>query len=218
MSKSLPNLQYEKKLWQQGYLVIGLDEVGRGSLAGPLFVGAVCFKIPVDKNERLKLQRIGINDSKQLKPQQRQKLVAFIQDNCFAATIASCPVSFINKKGIVQATQKAMRQAIAMIQAKTHPHKLFVLVDAFEVKYVCKLGPGNQLAIITGDEKSLSIAAASIIAKVARDKLMRSLSRQYPAYLWGRNKGYGTQKHIQAIKANGPTSLHRNLFLRKILH
>ena len=213
-----PNLNYEKSLWKKGYLVIGIDEVGRGCLAGPVTVGAVCFKKIGDINNIIELENIGINDSKKLTHEKRKTLYSDIQKRALLFSTATINVAIINKKGLVAATQMAVRQAIKNIKSQSqNNYKFFVLADAFYIKYIRGVGLKNQKAIIHGDEISISIAAASIMAKVTRDKLMKRLSYKYPLYKWGKNKGYGTADHIKAIKKHGKTLYHRELFIRNII-
>ncbi len=218
MKTKLPTLRHEKKLWRQGYFVIGVDEVGRGSFAGPVVVCAVCFQPGTKRKEIRLLEKSGINDSKKVQVKKREKLAVFIRENSLYSTTSSVNVSFINKYGIAKATRKAMRKAISKIMKNLERQKAFVLADAFHIKYLRGIGLKNQKAIIHGDQISLSIAAASIIAKVERDKFMLKLSKKYPDYKWGRNKGYGTRRHRAAIKKHGPTRLHRTLYLRKLVY
>ncbi|MDP3955479.1 MAG: ribonuclease HII [bacterium] len=229
----LPDFSYEKKLWRQGYeIIIGIDEVGRGSFAGPVVAAAVAWP-PKFKIENLKLkigEDLEINDSKQLKPKEREKLSVIIKEEALAWDITEVGVSVINRIGIGKATEKAMRKAIADIaklliancskKQSTINYKqsnnMFVLVDGFHVKYLRGIGLKNQKGVIHGDQKSISIAAASILAKVHRDKLMQSLSKQskYKKYGWEKNKGYGTKEHQNAILKYGLTRLHRKAFVK----
>jgi len=239
MSKTLPTFSLEKRLWKKGYkYVIGVDEVGRGALAGPLVAGAVFFPAPRQfKIENLKfkiVKRLGIDDSKRLSPKKRLKLAAEIKDCCQNYAIASESVETINRVGIVKATEKAMRKAIGSVieqwnmnneqqkngkKAKLstiHSSLFFVLVDGFHIKYIPGIGLKNQKNIFDGDRKCISIAAASILAKVYRDNLMEKLAKKpkYKKYGWERNKGYGTKSHILAIKKYGLTKFHRKLFVK----
>lgn len=216
-----PNLNYEKKLWQQGFLVIGVDEVGRGALAGPVMAAACLF--PNGKNfiKENNSQKIKIADSKKLTPKQRFIAYQWIKKNCFAHGLGRVGVKRINKIGIVKAAAKAMRQAIKKLKDKiaqkiNNKIKLFVLSDYFYIPYLKNGGIYHQKPIIYGDEVSFSIAAASIIAKVERDRLMIKLAKQYPFYKWSNNKGYGTLEHRTAIKKYGATKYHRRLFIRDI--
>lgn len=218
MEKKLPNLSFEKKLWEKGYFVIGVDEVGRGSFAGPLVVGAVCFESNLSKNKQAHLETLGINDSKKLTEKKREHLTRVIEKEALALAIATVHTSTINKKGIANVTRIAIRKAVSGIQKQLHHQKLFVLADAFYTKYVRGVGLANQKAIVHGDEISLSIAAASIIAKVHRDNLMVTLSQQYPLYHFEKNKGYGTADHIKALQKYGKTRIHRNVFVKNVLN
>lgn len=221
-----PDLQEEKKLWKKNYLVVGLDEVGRGAFAGPVVVGAVCFdETIIDSVETPLIAPLqDIDDSKRLKPKKRKILAKEIKKHALAWAISEVGVSTINKIGIGRATEKAMRLAVKCVLSglpnwSNLPNltKPFLLVDAFQIKYLRGIGLKNQKGIIKGDRKSVSIAAASIIAKVHRDNLMRKLSRKYKKYGWGKNKGYGTKKHREAIKKHGATKLHRRAFVSSLL-
>lgn len=200
-----PNLDLEQKLWKQGYSYIcGVDEVGRGSFAGPICVGAVIF--PRD------CQLIdGVMDSKLLKPRQREQLVEKIKNRALAWVVAEVGVATINKVGIGKATQMAFRKALRQCSVQAD----FVLIDAFYIKH---LNRKRQKAVKDGDTICASISAASIIAKVYRDKLMKKLSKKYPKYGFGKHKGYGTKRHQEAIKQYGLSRIHRTSFnLQKFL-
>ncbi|MEX2007799.1 MAG: ribonuclease HII [Candidatus Levyibacteriota bacterium] len=212
----LPDFSEESKLWKKGYkYIIGVDEVGRGAFAGPVSAAAVVFKCGTDE-----LKGLGINDSKLLKPNSRKKLSKLIQDGCISCSVATIPVSKINKVGIGKATEMAFRKAINDVlihlskNTKCHIQdaKYYLLADGFHIKHVRKIGLKNQKAIIKGDRKSISIAAASIIAKVHRDSLMKKLSKKYPEYGFGKHKGYGTKAHQSAIKRYGLSKIHRTSF------
>lgn len=212
---SFPDFKFEIPLWKNGYSVIGIDEVGRGALAGPLVVGAVCFKPQLNTEGFMRLLSLGINDSKKLLPAKREILSSTICKESLCYSFGEVSVSKINKIGITKATQSAIRQAVSKIIYKIN--KPFVLADAFYTKYLVGVGMKRQKAIIKGDTLSISIAAASIIAKVYRDNLMEKLGGQYPDYQWDVNKGYGTTGHREAIQTHGINVHHRELFVRKIL-
>lgn len=226
--KPFPDLSFEKQLWKKGYVIIGIDEVGRGCLAGPLVVGAVCFKSNLSRDEQTYLETLGINDSKKLSAQKRETLSHIIKKEVLIYSIARVPVSVINNVGITNATKIAIRKAVGNIrrhlttasdrrlQLNGQERKLFVLADAFYTKYIRGVGLKQQKAIIHGDELSLSIAAASIIAKVYRDSYMTQLSKQFPLYQLDKNKGYGTEDHRRAIATHGTTIIHRDQFVRNI--
>lgn len=195
----LPTLDLEKKLWNSGYSrVCGLDEVGRGSFAGPVVVGAVIFSKDCIIPE-------GIADSKLLKPRQRERLAEAIKKCAKAWAVAEVSVSTINKVGIGKATQMAFRKAIKLLSKSPD----FILIDAF---YIRHLNKKKQNAVKNGDKICASISAASIIAKVYRDKLMKKLGKIYPQYGFGKHKGYGTKKHQEALKKYGLSKLHRTSF------
>lgn len=201
----IPTLELEEKLWKLGYsYVCGLDEVGRGSFAGPVCVGAVIF--PKDC-----ILPVGIMDSKMLRPRRRERLAVEIKTSTLAWSVAEIGVSKINKIGIGKATQMAFRKAIKSLEHRPD----FVLIDAFYVKHMNRK---KQKAVKGGDTVCTSIAAASIIAKVHRDKLMKKLHHKYPKYGFGKHKGYGTKRHQMAIKQYGLTRIHRTSFnLQKFL-
>lgn len=200
-----PSLVIEKSLFKQGFkTVCGMDEVGRGCFAGPVVTGAVVFSASSNIPE-------GIADSKLLSPKQRQNLDSKIKNSALAWAVAEISVSDINKLGIGKATQKAFRKAIRSLSQKPD----FVLIDAFHINH---LNRKKQKPIKHGDKICTSIAAASIIAKVYRDKLMENMDKKFPEYGFARHKGYGTKLHQQAIKRFGLSKLHRSSFnLEKFL-
>lgn len=229
-----PTFSEEKKLWRRGFaFVAGIDEVGRGCFAGPVVAAAVVFSRK--KPAYQKVSKLGINDSKLLRPRQRERLAEEIKKQALAWDVTEIGVSTINKVGIGKATQKAMRKSISDLEKKLEKKKAnqsktrsslidYVLVDAFYVRYLKGLPvgrrikgkepKGRQKAIVNGDSRSISIAAASILAKVYRDRLMRRLGSKYPQYGWGKNKGYGTNQHQKAIKRYGLTRYHRKQFVK----
>lgn len=258
-----PDFTFERKRWLKKYkFVCGIDEVGRGCFAGPVFAAAVVFdksKIGIMNNE-LRIRNIKINDSKKLTSKQREKASVWIKKNALSWGVGSASVSQINKVGIKKATEVAFREAISEVQKilvrpavvryqdttilskdsslnisiSEYP-SIFLLIDAFYVPYVrglnmprknARTSPAlqdlraRQLAIIKGDSKVISIAAASILAKVERDKHMTTLSKNpnYKKYGWEENKGYGTLKHRSAIKKYGITKLHRIKFVETFLN
>lgn len=228
-----PSFKYEEKLWRRGFKYIaGCDEVGRGCLAGPVVAGCVVFARDSVKNFA-DLDIPKIDDSKRLTLLMREKASKWIKENCLSWGIGIGSVSEINKKGIGKATLSAFRRAVLSVMKKSNIRVDYLLIDAFYVPYTrgLRIGTKNgfndrknpklpkddsrQLAIIKGDEKSFSIASASIIAKVYRDNLMLSLSKRskYKKYGWDKNKGYGTRAHQEAILTNGATRYHRLKFL-----
>ena len=203
-----PNFKFEKTIiTNKKQYIAGIDEVGRGTLAGPVTVGMVIFDIN-NNNEKLLID-IGINDSKKLSLTKRQKLYKFIVSNSISYSTGCSTESEIDCIGINKAIQLALSRALGNLNQK--PHHL--LIDAIEYTY----NNIPQTSIIKGDQKSLSIAAASILAKVTRDNYMINISNKYPHYLFNKNKGYGTKSHIDSIIKYGKSKIHRKSFLIKNL-
>ena len=221
-----PTFEYEQKLWNNNVrFVAGADEVGRGAFAGPVVAAAVSFDSSLSSlSSWLRSQKAAgnwmsqIRDSKKMSPKQREITAKYIKENCYWG-IGEASVAIINKLGIVEAVNMAFRKAI--LELKFHTSKVdHLLIDAFYIPYVKGIERKNQTALIKGDAKSISIAAASIIAKVYRDELMANLSRKFKEYKWQKNAGYGTKEHRNAILALGSTKQHRtqyvNTFLAKV--
>lgn len=216
-----PHLNYEKQLWQKGYLVIGVDEVGRGALAGPVFASACLFLPDENLFEKASQQKIKIADSKKLTAPQRLTAYQWIKNNCLSWAVSKIGVEKINKFGIGKSSIIAMHQAIKQLVAKIRKRlngqfKLSVLSDYFYITKLENLGINYHKPITHGDEISFSIASASIIAKVERDKLMTKLAKHYSFYQWEKNKGYGTLTHRAAIKKYGISKHHRFNFVSNI--
>ena len=201
-----PTFKFEKTIISSDKRYIaGIDEAGRGTLAGPVTVGAIILKITSD-NEK-SLMNIGINDSKKIAPKKRQELYEYIISNSISFSIGNSTESEIDNIGINNAIQLAISRALKNLYQK--PDHL--LIDAIKYSY----NEIAQTSIIKGDQKSLSIASASILAKVTRDNYMNSISNEYPHYLFNKNKGYGTKSHINAIKKYGKSEIHRKSFIIK---
>lgn len=193
-TESLKKFEYEYE--QFGY-VCGIDEVGRGPFAGPVVACAVI--LPPNS------QILYLNDSKKLSEKKREELYDVIMKEAVAVGIGMRDSVRIDEINILQATYEAMRDAIANL--KVQPAVLLndaVTIPGVEIK---------QIPIVKGDAKSVSIAAASIVAKVTRDRMMVEYDKQYPGYDLASNKGYGTQKHIEALQTQGPTPIHRRSFI-----
>lgn len=205
----LPNFKYEAFCWENGYgRVAGIDEVGRGSFAGPVVAGCVVF-LP---DSKFKIPGpVVINDSKKLSSKQREKADKWIRENSLGFGVGVASAARIDKVGIKKASEVAFRKAISSCKLPIN----YLLIDAFYIPYVRGLRRRNQKAIVKGDERSVSIAAASIVAKVYRDRLMTKLGRnpKYRKYGWVGNKGYGTRAHRNAIKKHGVTGQHRKTFV-----
>ena len=182
--------------------IAGLDEAGRGALAGPVVAAAVVF--PPSSADLLK-QLSEVNDSKQLSAKKRAELFQIIQDTALTFGIGSKPACFVDRHGIIASTKQAMLDALQELS----PPAEYLLIDG---RIRLPRSPLPQRSIIRGDSKSLSIAAASILAKVTRDKVMITLDAQYPEYGFAQHKGYGTVRHREALQQLGPTPEHRRTF------
>jgi ribonuclease HII len=197
--------QYELELLEQGVTCIaGVDEAGRGPLAGPVFAAAVMF--PIDwMRDGLPAPLREVNDSKQLSPAMRERLFAELTARPeIGHAVAQVDAPMIDEINILQATHRAMNLALAQLQ----PAPEHALVDGLPVKTMSL----PHTAIVSGDALSYSIAAASILAKVSRDRWMRELDRLYPGYGFAQHKGYGTARHLAAIKELGACPVHRRSF------
>jgi len=196
--KRLMNLcRYEDDLYIAGYeKIAGVDEVGRGSLAGPLVAAAVIL-------DRKKLIIENINDSKKLTENRRKHIFKKIIRSCLCWSVAKIPPHEIDRLSITRANAIVFRRAVDSLKIKPD----IVLSDFINID----LGTG-YLPLVNGDELSISIAAASIVAKVIRDQMMFKLSKYYPEYGFEHNKGYGTRKHLKSLQKYGPTMIHRMSF------
>lgn len=188
-------LQFERSLWSDYPLIAGIDEVGRGPLAGPVVTAAVI--LPHD------FELLDVNDSKQLSAKKREALYLQIVGLAIDLSIGICDAQTIDRENIYHATELAMAQAVHNL----HFQPQYLLVDAMTVPVELP-----QRKLIKGDQKSASIAAASIVAKQVRDHLMTMYDRVYPGYDFADNAGYGTQKHLAGLANLGPTPIHRHSF------
>jgi len=189
--------EFETKAGHQGFKnIAGIDEAGRGPLAGPVVAAAVIFPSKVNLPD--------LNDSKKLSPKKREELFPKIQEISVAYAVAVVDQKVIDKINILQAARLAMKKAVEML--KITPGLL--LIDGHQ-KIDSTL---KQWAIVKGDSKSLSIAAASVLAKVTRDRIMDGYHKLYPQYEFNRHKGYGTKLHRNLIQEHGPCPIHRNTF------
>ena len=193
----LHNMKSFERKYSSFEHICGIDEAGRGPFAGPVVAGAVI--LPKDCNI------LYLNDSKKLSAKKREELFSVIKENAIAYSVGFASPKVIDAVNILQATYLAMREAINKLNVKPD----ILLNDAVVIPDV----DIQQESIIKGDAKSVSIAAASIIAKVTRDHLMIELDKEYPEYGFAQNKGYGTAEHIEAIKQYGPCSIHRRSFI-----
>lgn len=191
-------LEFERQALAEGYKYIaGVDEVGRGCLAGSVVAGAVILDLSKPLPE-------GLNDSKKLSKKNRERIAEEIKEHALAYAVGQIEADEIDKINILEATKKAMILAVQNLKLKAD----FLLIDALELKNTDL----PQKGIIKGDSVSASIAAASIIAKVYRDNLMKDFAAEYPEYGFEKHAGYGTKIHFQALRTHGATPIHRKSF------
>ncbi len=196
--KTKIGLDFEKQAISEGYkFIAGVDEVGRGCLAGAVVAGAVILDLSIPLP-------VGLNDSKKLSKKKREAISKEIKQNALAYAVGQIEPDEIDKINILEATKNAMILAIENLKLKAD----FLLIDALELKNINL----PQKAIIKGDAVSASIAAASIIAKVYRDDLMTRFATKYPEYGFENHAGYGTKAHFEALRDHGATSIHRKSF------
>ena len=195
-------LTYERGLWEAGYdLVAGIDDVGRGPLAGPVVAAAVILP------KECKIE--GVNDSKKLSAKKREELYDIILEKAVSYGIGVVSNERIDEINILQATYEAMREALSQLKPKAE----YILADAVTIPMVST----PQRGIIKGDAKSMSIGAASIVAKVYRDRMMEDYEEVYPGYGFASNKGNGAAEHIEGIRKQGITPIHRKTFVKNFL-
>lgn len=196
----IDKLLYERKFLSEGKkYVAGVDEVGRGPLAGPVVCCAVIM--PLKDNDIIE----GVDDSKKLSESKREKLAALIREKAIAVSVAEVSPEEIDEINILNAVKKCMTAAVNGLTVKPD----ITIVDGCDLK----LGFSAEY-VVKGDLKSYTVGCASIVAKVYRDEMMKKLAEKFPAYGFEKHKGYGTAAHIKAIKENGPCSLHRKTFIK----
>lgn len=211
LAEKLETMQeFERKLRAEGIKYIaGIDEVGRGPLAGP--VVSACVVLPED------FDVLGVDDSKKLSEKKREELFDKILSKTIACGIGMCDNNIIDDINILNATKRAMAEAVKnadnLLRGKTGSGIDHLLIDALKLEEI----DIPQTGIIKGDAKSVSIAAASIIAKVTRDRMMVEFAEEYPYYAFESNKGYGTKAHYQGIAEYGITPIHRKTFLKNLI-
>ena len=195
----MPNFEYEERLYSEGYTSIcGCDEAGRGPLCGPVVAAAVILPIGIEIE--------GLNDSKKLTEKKREKLFDIIKEKAIAYAIAEATPEEIDEINILNASMLAMRRAVEALPIKAD----FALIDG-------NCSRGFEIpteTVVSGDAKSCSIAAASILAKVTRDRGCIDLDREYPMYGIAKHKGYPTKDHMNAVREHGPSPIHRKTFLK----
>ncbi|MDI6731518.1 MAG: ribonuclease HII [Candidatus Margulisbacteria bacterium] len=192
------SFRYEKKFWDVDFeYIAGVDEVGRGPLAGPIVAAAVIF------SPKTKIK--GLNDSKQLTPTLREKLYLEIQEKALAVGIALLDHKMIDKINIGKANRLALKMAVEALSITPQ----YLLIDGKRMRIDL---PIQQVSLVKGDGRCASIAAASIIAKVTRDRMMLQFHQKYPHYGFDRHKGYGTKEHFRKLEKFGPCLIHRRSF------
>lgn len=211
--------------------LIGLDEVGRGCLAGPVYAAAVYLSASFFEKQPENQLFSSFRDSKKTPPAEREQLFALLRRNCrpgqLVASLGRASVAEISQHNILGATKLAMARAVSRLLERAGlpqpvgsdplfppgPESPLLIVDGLPLKNF----PYPHLAIVSGDDQSMAIAMASILAKVARDRHMARQDKNYPDFDFASNKGYGSRRHLTALRKNGPCPLHRPLFLRKLL-
>ena len=195
----MPNFEYEKRIYNEGFsAVCGCDEAGRGPLCGPVVAAAVILPLGIEIE--------GLNDSKKLTEKKREKLFDIIKEKAIAYAIAEASPEEIDEINILNASMLAMRRAVEALPVKAD----FALIDG-------NCSRGFEIpteTVVSGDAKSCSIAAASILAKVTRDRGCKELDEQYPMYGIAKHKGYPTKDHMNAVREHGPSPIHRKTFLK----
>lgn len=206
----LPDFSREEKLYQKGYRhIAGVDEAGRGPLAGPVVAAAVVFS---EREKIIQLIKLGVRDSKALTARKREYLYHFIIEKCEDWSVSFVSEEVIDRINILEAAKLAMKEAVDKLEIKPD----FLIIDGRNVIDDC---PVSQLAIPRADKHIFSVSAASILAKVERDKICVELDKKYPGYGFARHKGYGTKFHLRMIKEKGPCEVHRKSFrpIRKVI-
>ncbi len=199
----MADLSFEQPLATQGYRhIAGLDEAGRGALAGPVSAAAVV--LPLEDTSALEKLSV-VNDSKKISAKKRDEFDLLVREYAFAFGVSLVPAAVVDRDGIISATKQAMRESLAQLSVPAD----YLLIDG-RIRLASL--PTPQQSIVRGDSKSLSIACASILAKVARDRWMLAQHDRYPEYAFAQHKGYGTAQHVQAITEHGPCEIHRMSF------
>ncbi len=199
----MPTYDLEKSLMAKGYSIIcGVDEAGRGPLAGPVFAAAVVLECGCEIE--------GLDDSKKLSEKKREALFDVIVDKAVCFAVASASVEEIERLNILNATMLAMTRAVNLLPNRAD----YAIIDGNRVPFELK---ERAVSLVKGDSLSMSVAAASVLAKVSRDRYMLKMAEKYPEYEFEKHKGYGTKRHIELILEHGVSSIHRPSFLKKIL-
>ena len=215
--KPYPGFTYELPYWQKNTYVIGIDEVGRGCLAGPVYVGGVCYPL-LELLQQKEIKKLKIHDSKLCNLKKRKKLAPEIKKKVLCWKTESSSVEEINSLGIVPAIEKAATLIIRhIINYLPSNSQYIVFTDTLPIKSLRSQKEIKQIAVPQADGNTITVASASIIAKVERDEMMGELHTSFPHYDWCKNKGYATKNHRDAIRQHGISPLHRLLYVRKVL-
>ncbi len=208
--KYYPHLRFEEELWKDNLLVCGIDEVGRGSFAGPLVVGGIILQPNLSVHDKEWILKLGINDSKLLSKKKREMILKITQEYVFASYIEFISSSIINEHGVGFANKMGFSHIARKAKSENHTRNVFFLTDAFLIP---EIKTEKQKNIIHGDATSISVALASILAKITRDTFMENLAQEFPYYEFQKNKGYGTKLHRERLKEYGPSPHHRTDFI-----
>ena len=210
-----PTLTEEEKLWRQGRMLVGVDEAGRGPLAGPAVAAAVAICLSDDALVE-EFMKLGVRDSKFILPKKREQLYGILTAHTAVSWgVASVDEKAIDRINILQASLLAMKYAVdAMMKKQSVPQQPYLYIDGRDIIPDMSV---DQKAVIGGDAIVFSIAAASIIAKVTRDRMMGVYAKEYPQYQFEQHKGYGTKLHYAAMREHGPCPIHRKSFLKSVI-
>ena len=210
-----PTLTEEEKLWRQGRMLVGVDEAGRGPLAGPVVAAAVAICLSDDALVE-EFMKLGVRDSKFILPKKREQLYGVLTTHAAVSWgVASVDEKAIDRINILQASLLAMKYAVdAMMKKQSVPQQPYLYIDGRDIIPDMSV---DQKAVIGGDAIVFSIAAASIIAKVTRDRMMGVYAKEYPQYQFEQHKGYGTKLHYAAMREHGPCPIHRKSFLKSVI-
>jgi len=210
-----PTLTEEEKLWRQGRMLVGVDEAGRGPLAGPVVAAAVAICLSDDALVE-EFMKLGVRDSKFILPKKREQLYGILTAHTAVSWgVASVDEKAIDRINILQASLLAMKYAVdAMMKKQSVPQQPYLYIDGRDIIPDMSV---DQKAVIGGDAIVFSIAAASIIAKVTRDRMMGVYAKEYPQYQFEQHKGYGTKLHYAAMREHGPCPIHRKSFLKSVI-
>ncbi|MBP6913205.1 MAG: ribonuclease HII [Candidatus Levybacteria bacterium] len=210
--KSYPHLRFEEELWKDNFLVCGIDEVGRGSFAGPLVVGGIILHSNLSSRDKEWILKLGINDSKLLTKKKRELILKITQEYISDSYLEFISPHIINEKGVGFANKMGFENIAKKAKSENATNNIFFLTDAFSIPEV---KTEKQKNIIHGDTVSISISLASIFAKVKRDSFMEDLAQEFPHYEFQKNKGYGTKLHREKLKEYGPCPHHRTDFISR---